>query len=125
MPTIFKPKKKRTWAKSTVNAKKRIAVYKNPMWLSLRNAQLTKEPLCAICSAKGITKLATDVHHWVWISEDINMAFREDNLVSVCSSCHGAIHSKTNALKRSSIYNDIDKRIRATLYGKEEEEYSF
>jgi 5-methylcytosine-specific restriction endonuclease McrA len=92
------------------------------MWLSLRNAQLTKEPLCCMCSAKGRTKLATDVHHWIWLSEDINMAYREDNLVSVCSSCHGAIHSKTNALKKSSVYNEIDKRIREKLYGTEKED---
>ena len=121
MPTIFKPKKKSTYKKNTVNHRRRIAVYKTEMWKQMRHNQLTKEPLCCMCLAKGRTKAASDVHHWIWLSEDINLAFNPDNLVSVCSSCHGAIHSKTNAIKRSSEYKEMDAAIRSKIYGKEED----
>jgi predicted HNH restriction endonuclease len=76
-----------------------------------------------MCLANGRTKAASDVHHWIWLSEDINLAFNPDNLVSVCSSCHGAIHSKTNAIKQGHIYREMDAAIRNKLYGTKEEDF--
>jgi 5-methylcytosine-specific restriction endonuclease McrA len=121
MPTLFKPKKQSTYKKNTANHRQRNAVYQTEMWKQMRHSQLTKEPLCCMCLANGRTKAASDVHHWIWLSEDYTLAFEPNNLVSVCSSCHGAIHSKTNAIKQGHVYKEIDKQIRDKLYGEEKD----
>lgn len=50
--------------------------------------KLSADPLCEQCLAKGLTTAATIVHH---IDED-ELNCDEDNLLSVCMSCHEEFH---------------------------------
>jgi 5-methylcytosine-specific restriction protein A len=67
-------------------------------WKELRMEYITDHPLCECCLAKGKTTPATEVHHIIPIEREVTMrkmeelAFSEDNLMSVCFDCHHLLH---------------------------------
>lgn len=69
-------------------------------WLQLRRAKLTDQPLCEECERNGYVVAATEVHHIVPVesvkgdSEQLALLFKYSNLMSVCHSCHVAIHQR-------------------------------
>jgi 5-methylcytosine-specific restriction endonuclease McrA len=104
MPTIFRPKQKRTYKCATANHEIRQKVYKSEKWMFLRANQLHKAPLCEICEIEGVIREADDVHHVHWISDAPHLAFNPDNLSSLCKKHHGYIHSKTGRFRKSPLY---------------------
>lgn len=94
MPYINKTKKKYNRNKNTEKRKLRMKVYQSQKWKDIKNAHLMQYPICQICNKE----LAEDVHHiqTFLIDNDIDLkkAFDSDNLLSVCKSCHGKLHSK-------------------------------
>ena len=76
------------------------AKYKTSQWRTLRQIQLSKEPICAACKSEGIIKSAEHVDHifpWRQIGEQ---AFTLNIYQSLCLPCHT---SKTY-LEQQGIY---------------------
>ena len=49
-------------------------------------------PVCEVCEKKGIVKAVEEVHHIVPLSE--GGTHSDDNLMSLCKSCHSKITAK-------------------------------
>lgn len=99
MPTINKPKKKRTYNNSPDSTrKKRQSVYNTNRWRELRTAKLMNEPRCEVCLMQDRVRLAEDIHHLVSFldvpeEQMLQYAFDYNNLCSVCRECHNRIHN--------------------------------
>lgn len=67
-------------------------------WTALRRRVLSESPLCHDCSAKGVTAVATEVHHVTPVEhaltrrEKERLMFSPGNLVALCHGCHVARH---------------------------------
>ena len=86
--------------------------YNTTIWINLRSRWLREHPFCQICEEAGRTTLATDVHHiknflsGVDDDEKWKLFTDEDNLMSLCDSCHHAIHKDPSLIK--NIRHDLD-----------------
>lgn len=105
MPTINKPKKNYNKNRNTEKRKLRMKVYQSKRWNDIKNAHLMQYPVCQVCNKE----LAEDVHHIVTFlidnSIDLDKAYNPDNLMSVCKSCHGKLHS-SNIRNDKKLYKD-------------------
>lgn len=69
-------------------------------WKALRQRKLQENPLCEVCSEIGKSTLATEVHHRIpveSVASEMQMRklmFSQNNLMSVCHTCHAEIHKK-------------------------------
>jgi len=69
-------------------------------WQTLRQKWLEDHPYCERCKAVGLTRKADVVHHVKPIESAhtengyMELAFNEDNLLSVCNYHHALIHRK-------------------------------
>ncbi len=61
-------------------------------WRRIRDRHLAGHPLCESCKEQGRYVLATLVHHVRPLSD--GGTHDEDNLMSLCVSCHEKIHSR-------------------------------
>jgi len=70
--------------------------YNTDRWRKLRHSHLITHPICQNCNKA----LAEEVHHVIPIStafspdKQSELAFNENNLMSVCVECHHQIHNK-------------------------------
>lgn len=68
------------------------------VWKSIRAAYLSSHPLCEDCEAQGITRLASEVHHIIPISNESSyarmraLAYDTNNLRALCHECHEKVH---------------------------------
>lgn len=96
MPTINKPKKKKLIPYKRFNDKY-SQYYNTQKWQLLRNYYLHLHPLCECCEKIGRIRAATEVHHKQFLSTNPNDAWNllldENNLMSVCTEHHHAIHT--------------------------------
>ena len=75
----------------------------SPMWRHLRLKYITAHPMCEECGKR----LAEEDHHKQPIQSAADfysmklLAFDENNLESVCSDCHHAIHNKMGSHLRN------------------------
>ena len=58
-------------------------------WRKIRDAKLSRDPLCQMCQEKGLTVAAVLVHH---IDEN-QLNNDPSNHSSLCGPCHLAVHS--------------------------------
>ena len=63
-------------------------LYDSMAWIRIRDLQLSMEPLCRECAAKGLTVAAIDVDHIVRLV-DGGARLDQANLQSLCRACHG------------------------------------
>ena len=85
------------------------AVYKSPMWESVRQAVISRDKdICYFCG-KLILKKRT-IHHLVELNEhnygDPSIAFNLDNLVECHHGCHDNYHSRFG--KATMVNADLD-----------------
>ena len=87
-------------------------------WRRLRAAYLSAHPVCEDCEGKGLTTIATDVHHIRPIEEcagrPLDMqarAFDPCNLRALCRPCHIEAHR----VLHSNSLNSSKERARAEL----------
>lgn len=63
--------------------------YSLPIWTrELRPAQLLREPFCRECARRGLRVRATDVDHVQDHKGNWTLFISENNLESLCHSCH-------------------------------------
>lgn len=73
--------------------------YGSKSWSNLRQSKLQKQPLCECCLYHDKITPATQVHHIDRFSNAANEVemwqkfLDEDNLMSLCNSCHKRIHA--------------------------------
>lgn len=73
---------------------KRHGFYQTSLWRKLRGRFIRQHPLCAECERQGFVRAASIVDHIVPIEEGGGMA-AEENLQSLCVSCHNKKHFKS------------------------------
>lgn len=67
-------------------------------WRNIRNEYLCANPLCERCKEQGIVTIAECVHHITPVEDGRSveemelLAYNRNNLMSLCFSCHEAIH---------------------------------
>lgn len=63
-------------------------------WRARRDAQLARSPLCELCQQCGLVVAATVANHRIPHKGDWSLFADDDNLQSVCRTCHdGAVRS--------------------------------
>jgi hypothetical protein len=79
---------------------KSAVYYNSSAWHSLRNEYYVKHPLCECCMSHDRVTVADHVHHkraflnGITDSERWQLLLDENNLMSVCTACHSALHAK-------------------------------
>ena len=64
-------------------------------WKRLRESVLSRDNyLCQDCLASNRLVAAEEVHHIIEVKEDWNKRYEEDNLISLCKSCHRKRHTR-------------------------------
>jgi 5-methylcytosine-specific restriction endonuclease McrA len=97
------PKKMRvSWVipdNKAVNSWTDTTFYNSPEWRALRNSFIKRFPLCVHCLLQNLTVAATVVDHVKPISQG-GAALDEDNLQSLCESCHNSKSGTESAILR-------------------------
>lgn len=61
--------------------------------------------LCLVCYIKyKILNMANVVHHIVELKEDYSKRLDEDNLITLCHSCHNILHSNYTTKEKQELY---------------------
>lgn len=109
MPFVKKPAKKqqnkpRKWS----NRQLRNKIYHSKEWRKLREFWIQTHPLCERCTKEGRTTPATAVHHKESFAKyfrngqitekSLELAFDQNNLMSVCDACHKKEHNQWRKL---------------------------
>jgi 5-methylcytosine-specific restriction endonuclease McrA len=69
--------------------------YKSKKWKQFRKKILRRDKyLCRECNRYGKTTGANTVHHCIPVSEDPELKYNSNNLISLCESCHEKMHDK-------------------------------
>ncbi len=63
-------------------------LYKTRAWQVLRQAQLSRKPICERCFARGAVTAADVVNHKTPHRGDLELFYDDANLESVCKPCH-------------------------------------
>lgn len=72
---------------------KEIFDYKGKRWRRKRAAILRRDKyLCQECKKYGRRREAVTVHHIKHVDEYPELAYSDDNLVSLCNACHNKMH---------------------------------
>lgn len=58
-------------------------------WRRIRQFYIKEHPVCELCERKNILRPVEEVHHIVSLSK--GGTHREENLMSLCKSCHSRI----------------------------------
>ncbi len=73
------------------NARRTPADY-GRKWRRVRDAFITRNPICSDCAEQGKTKVAQVVHHIIPLDQGGTNAF--SNLMSLCTTCHEKKHKR-------------------------------
>jgi len=119
MPTInrkpIQPPKVEYKKESKVHAQE---FYNSLAWKRLRDTYLKTHAICECCLEHGRVIPATDIHHKVpWDrgkteEEKWQLFLNEKNLLSVCETCHHALHFKDKQYHLSSLDSLTDTEYR-------------
>ncbi len=85
--------------------KRRTLSLNSAAWKRLRAEVLASEPLCRMCTARGLVVPATDVDHIEDSREDYTDDNSRENLQSLCHTCHSL---KTAASMNKSVFLGCD-----------------
>lgn len=58
-------------------------------WRKIRQLYIKEHPVCELCEKKNILRPVEEVHHIIPLSQ--GGTHHEDNLMSLCKSCHSRI----------------------------------
>lgn len=86
-----------------------IKLINSKRWKSLRVDKLKANPVCQECEIKGVSTLATEVHHIKPVEsmhdeESMKrLMFSYSNLMSLCNACHYDIHAAAFSHSKEAI----------------------
>ena len=89
--------------------------YNSNAWHSLRNEYYAKHPVCECCLSHDRVTVAEHIHHkLIWLSQPTEelrwQAFLDEgNLMSVCTACHYALHTKAKRYNMNCVDELTDK----------------
>ena len=89
--------------------------YNSNAWYSLRNEYYAKHPLCECCLSHDRVTAAAHVHHrrkflsGITDTERWQLLLDENNLMSVCTRCHTALHTKAKRYNLNYVDELTDK----------------
>lgn len=92
--------------------------YNSLAWKRLRDTYIKTHPICYECLQHGVVEPAVDVHHAIpWDrgkteEEKWNLFLDEKNLISLCETCHHALHFKDNHYHLSRLDTLTDSEYR-------------
>ena len=67
--------------------------YNDPKWKRKRKTILRRDGYkCRECRRYGRNREATEVHHIKHVDEWPELAYKDENLVSLCHGCHNKMH---------------------------------
>ena len=70
-------------------------LYRTARWLRIRAWQLEREPLCAYCARRGVTKVATVCDHVDGHpAGETQTKFYAGPFQSLCASCHSSTKAR-------------------------------
>lgn len=77
--------------------KKAKKFYSSKSWIKCRETILRRDNyICQMCWDDKKLTTADTVHHIIELRDDWSKALAEENLISLCASCHSKIHSEGN-----------------------------
>jgi 5-methylcytosine-specific restriction enzyme A len=76
------------------------SAYQTPLWKTIRAAQISKQPLCQGCLARGIVTAAKHIDHLFAWKHIGGQAFSRNIFQSLCHNCH----SQKSGLEKQGIY---------------------
>jgi len=86
-------------------------------WRRARERQLAEFPVCRPCEERGRGEVAVEVHHVVPLAAG-GHRYDPDNLLSVCSTCHDALHGAR--IRGCDVDgNPLDPRARARWFARD------
>ena len=84
--------------------------YITTKWKRKRAAILRRDKyLCQDCKRYGRTREAKEVHHIKFLEDFPELAYDDDNLVSLCSACHRKQHPEKGQKTRGR-YSAVSNR---------------
>ena len=92
--------------------------YRTSEWINKRVYIINRDyGVCLRCLSKGKTVDAAVVHHIVELKDCWNMRLFNNNLISLCPSCHKQVHDryKENSLSKRIEQKDLQKILREFL----------
>ena len=75
-------------------------------WKKIRKRYVASHPFCEECLKKGILVPVDEVHHIIPLAE--RGTHDEDNLMSLCKTCHAKIHGSRGDYKESKSFQVYD-----------------
>lgn len=81
-----------------------LRFYKTKVWKEKRKEILIRDNNeCQLCKKAGKVEKATTVHHIEHYEKRPDLALTDNNLVSVCESCHNKLHPEKGFGQSSKI----------------------
>jgi len=81
------------WLKKLIGYKNIKAFYNNSLWTNKRVEILKRDNNeCQKCKAKGRYSEGQCVHHIQHVKKAPHLALSDDNLITLCNSCHDEEH---------------------------------
>ena len=75
--------------------------YTASRWLRTRKRILRRDGyMCRECSRYGRARAAAEVHHIKHVDEYPELAYKDENLISLCHACHNKMHPEKAAAAR-------------------------
>ena len=82
------------------------AFYHTTRWKRKREHILRRDHhACVRCRQQGRYTRATTVHHVIHLRDNPCLALTDDNLVSLCTECHEAVHPEKHKDRRRGYKN--------------------
>lgn len=92
---------------------KEQSFYSSTAWrLKREKIKYIDNGYCLLCLDKGILKAMDTTHHIVELKEDWIKRFDEENLISLCESCHQVVHNKYKTSDKEQTQNELKSILR-------------
>ena len=87
--------------------------YSDPDWIRKREKiKYTDNGYCLLCLNNNGHRTMDTVHHIVELKEDWNKRFDDNNLISLCESCHQVVHRQYKTCEKKKVQDKLKAILR-------------
>lgn len=87
--------------------------YSDPDWIRKREKiKYTDNGQCLLCLNNNDHRVMDTVHHIVELKEDWSKRFEDDNLISLCESCHQVVHRQYKTCEKKKVQDKLKAILR-------------